>query len=152
MNWSRSLPSSRQASSACSSWVKPRRKTTLSALSVQFVWATRVRNSSAYSAAVDLPCVSSRRRSSAPLPSLEWSKTAWNRWRNLANVEKAVPSDLHTAVIQSRARPVSSEQTKAILLVSVEWDVDCWARHSEHWRTKPLHLLGSPSNFSGSAG
>ncbi len=106
------LPSSRQASSACNSIFSPRRKSSLRVFSTQVVCAASVRNARAYSAVVVLPWLSARSCSPAPLPPAGWWNTSLKRCRKKSKEGNADPSPRQTAVTQSRALPVSNEQTK----------------------------------------
>ncbi len=151
INWSRVFPSSRHANSVCKSWFSPLRKCTFRGSSVQVVWAASVRNDMAYSTAVLLPWFKVSSCSSALRPSFEWSKTSRNRWRKSVNVGNGDLPPLHTAVIHSRALPVSNEQTNEILASSVEYRAGCWLTNKVHWRRNPLHWVGLPSYFSGNA-
>ncbi len=54
-------------------------------------------------------------------------------------------------VAQSRALSVSNEHTKAMRPDSVGYSDGCWLMKSERCNRKPLHLVGSPSNFPGKA-
>ncbi len=147
----RFLPSSRHASSACNSIFSPRRKSSLRVCSTQVVCAAIVRKARAYSAAVVLPWLSARSCSPAPLPPAGLSNTSLKRCRKKSMEGNADPSPRQTAVTQSRALPVSSEQTNVILLASLGYKAGCWVTNSEHWRRNPLHIVESPLNLSGKA-